>query len=391
MDSSRPASEAPVKVMVVGDSMSHGREGDFTWRFRLWQWLRKEDVNFTFVGQFKGTFVPERPRLHPPPDFNPPVNHSGGYAQGVDFHSNHFSLWGEQTYQCRKLIGQQVKEYQPDYLLVMLGFNDMAWGVGGSEDAICWMGELVENARREKPDVRIALANVPQPTPKQGTDHLKEMVDRYNDLLEDSLLGWRRQCQTSPIELVQVAETYICTEASYDGVHPAALGEFQITKAFSRTLVKAFGVGNDELEVPSEIPERPISIPERITTKVRPYGFDVTWDAVYGARRYDLRMRVGGESTWLLESEHDTNEALLTSDEVPIEDQTEYEFQVRTDNWVAQSGWSATASATSRLHLSPGSEHVAMEPEPDTDFVFVHLRETGPEGHWDIDFHEVII
>ncbi|KAF6833791.1 fibronectin type III domain-containing protein [Colletotrichum musicola] len=389
MDSSHPVSETSLKLMVVGDSMSHGREGDFTWRFRLWQWLRKEEVDFTFVGPFTGTFVPEKPRLHHPPDFNPPVNHSGGYAKGVDFRSNHFSLWGEQTYHCRKLIGQQVEEYQPDYLLVMLGFNDMAWGVGGPEDAIFWMGELIETARHDKPDVRIALANVPQPTPKQGTERLAEMIDRYNCLLEDSLERWRRECQTSPMELVQVTETYICTEASYDGVHPAALGEFQIAKAFSRTLVDAFGVGKKELEIPSEIPERPTSIPERTAAEARSYGFDVTWDAVYGARRYDLRMRIGGESTWLSESQHDTNEALITGNEVPIEDQTEYEFQVRTDNWVAQSGWSETASATSRLCLSPGSEDVAME--PDTELVFVHLREAGPEGHWDIDFHEVII
>ncbi|KAF6830625.1 fibronectin type III domain-containing protein [Colletotrichum plurivorum] len=308
---------------------------------------------------------------------------------GVDFQSNHFALWGEQTYQCRKLIGRQVEEYQPDYLLVMLGFNDMAWGVGGPEDAICWMGELIDNARREKPDVRIALANVPQPTPQHGTERLAEMIDRCNCLLEDSLPRWRQDCQTSPIELVQVAETYICPEASYDGVHPAALGEFQIAKAFSRTLAGAFDLGNEQLEIPSDIPERPISIPQTLTAKARPYGFDVTWDAVYGARRYELRMRIAGESAWLLESQHDTNEALITGDEIPIEDQTGYEFQVRTDNWVAQSGWSATAYATSCLRWSPGLEDVATD--SDTEFVFVHLREAGPEGHCDIDFREVVI
>lgn len=26
------------KMMIVGDSITHGQEGDFTWRYRLWQW-----------------------------------------------------------------------------------------------------------------------------------------------------------------------------------------------------------------------------------------------------------------------------------------------------------------------------------------------------------------
>lgn len=32
----------PTKVMVVGDSITQGFEGDWTWRYRLWQWFKDQ-------------------------------------------------------------------------------------------------------------------------------------------------------------------------------------------------------------------------------------------------------------------------------------------------------------------------------------------------------------
>lgn len=65
MDSRPSALTDSMKIMVVGDSISHGREGDFTWRYRLYQWLKSEKVDFEFVGPFIGTIRP--------PDAEPPT------------------------------------------------------------------------------------------------------------------------------------------------------------------------------------------------------------------------------------------------------------------------------------------------------------------------------
>ena len=41
----------PLRVMVVGDSISHGQEGDWTWRYRLWEWFRDStSTAVDFVG-----------------------------------------------------------------------------------------------------------------------------------------------------------------------------------------------------------------------------------------------------------------------------------------------------------------------------------------------------
>jgi hypothetical protein len=44
-----------ISMMIVGDSISQGGEGDWTWRYRLWEWFKVQDVIVDFVGPFLGT------------------------------------------------------------------------------------------------------------------------------------------------------------------------------------------------------------------------------------------------------------------------------------------------------------------------------------------------
>jgi len=44
-----------IRMMVVGDSISQGGEGDWTWRYRLWEWFKDQQVTVDFVGPFLGT------------------------------------------------------------------------------------------------------------------------------------------------------------------------------------------------------------------------------------------------------------------------------------------------------------------------------------------------
>jgi hypothetical protein len=53
--------------MIVGDSITHGAEGDFTWRYRLAKWLEAEDVKFEFKGPYIGTHPPAEPHAPQPP------------------------------------------------------------------------------------------------------------------------------------------------------------------------------------------------------------------------------------------------------------------------------------------------------------------------------------
>jgi hypothetical protein len=84
--------------------------------------------------------------------------------------------------------------------------------------------------------------------------------------------------------------------AAYDGLHPNELGEYQVSerssnprrgpqlrphkiaRAFTRALVHGLGIGNAPLEVPGQIPARPLPIPASLQIFESPVGLTATWD-----------------------------------------------------------------------------------------------------------------
>jgi hypothetical protein len=87
-------SAAPAgRIMVVGDSISQGHEGDFTWRYRLAQHLGNVGAAADFVGPWTGTNV--LPAAYPPgwPDTSSPPVHNGAYRPGISFDNDNLTQW----------------------------------------------------------------------------------------------------------------------------------------------------------------------------------------------------------------------------------------------------------------------------------------------------------
>ncbi|KAK3935262.1 receptor-type tyrosine-protein phosphatase F [Diplogelasinospora grovesii] len=374
-----------LKVMVVGDSISHGREGDWTWRYRIWEWFRQEKISAAFVGPYKGTVPPDPPSPpRPPPLASEPaapgfLRTDGGYANGVseDFlaNSRHFAVGGRQAAQAKDLVAEQVATYEPDLLLVQLGFNDISWGGSRPEQLLASMKTLVDEARSARPDVKFAVANVPQRTYIPGFDDLPTRTDAYNASLARAIPTW--STAGSPIALVHFRENYSCgghtSDAAYDGLHPNALGEYQLAQAFSRTLVDAFPEhfgGRVELSIPAEIPARPTPTPDNVKAEAIPGGIAVTWDSVYGAFGYDIRTRlaIGFPIPWNTSSagcnRYDTRWCLAGQ---------KWEYQVRTSGGDAvKSRWSGVVSAVAHPQTAPGPRNVVT-----------HATATGYAIRWD--------
>ncbi|WP_206508055.1 fibronectin type III domain-containing protein [Streptomyces chrestomyceticus] len=341
-----------LSVMVVGDSMSQGHEGDWTWRYRLWEWFQDQGVTVDFVGPYKGTVPHAEPAPPKPPalqgqepaqDTTPRT--SGGYAPGVrSFDSDHFAVWGRQAAQDKKLIADQVAKYRPDLLLVGLGFNDMGWFVSGPEGTLESMKELVDEARSAKPDLKFALADVPQRTRIGGREDLPRNTDTYNSMLRAAIPRW--STDRSPVELVDWRGNYDCEvdgcPAGYDGLHPNALGEYQIARAFELTLHDKFHLGKSVPPVPGDIEPRPTPVPAGVAATSGPGGITVSWDPVFGAYGYTVRNRLVGSGQW--------NELRVSAnryDTTWTTDGQKWEYQVRTDNGdQLKSGWSDVVGAT---------------------------------------------
>lgn len=222
-----PGDAMATKIMVVGDSISHGREGDWTWRYRIWEWFRQEGVAVRFVGPYKGTLPPDEPEPPRPPPLQseaprPGIPRSdGGYAQGVSpaFLEDccHFAFGGRQAMQTKTMIAEQIAAYQPDLCLVELGFNDIAWCVSGPQDTLDSMERLVGAARSAKPDLQFAIANVPHRTLLPGREDIPFNTNVYNTLLARAIPAW--SSPESPIALVRFCENYSCESCSFSPQH----------------------------------------------------------------------------------------------------------------------------------------------------------------------------
>ena len=143
---------------------------------------------------------PSPPGLQDAPDLSvynelhPDQITTGGYAAGTgSFDSDHYSAWGRQLVQASFLIGEQVATYQPDYLLVALGFNDVGWFISDAQGTFESLLTFINEARDAKPNVRMALANIPQRSFIGGRADLPIKTDVYNQLLK-SAIPWLSEC-----------------------------------------------------------------------------------------------------------------------------------------------------------------------------------------------------
>ncbi|KAK4663874.1 uncharacterized protein QC763_502030 [Podospora pseudopauciseta] len=309
----RPAT----RIMIVGDSISHGREGDWTWRYRIWEWFRQNNTPVVFVGPHKGTIPP------PPEDDR---TRDGGYAPDVDrdFLQDcyHYSWWGKAACVVKDGIGEQVATHKPDLCLVELGFNDIGWGISDPGGTLKSMEALITEARTHNQALKFAIANVPQRTIVPGLGDLPVRVETYNELLAQAIPSWNQP--SSPVVLVHLCENYLCREGSYDGLHPGALGEFEIAQAFSRTLLSPEFALTDrstkELEIPQPVPRRVLSTPVNLAAAASSPNREgwvrltVTWDLVYGAYSYDIRIKTGhDDALWDWHPVQDTRYQLWCS------------------------------------------------------------------------------
>lgn len=259
-----------------------------------------------------------------------------GYAIDVDtnfaLNPRHFTAVGRALWEDVDLISAMVERYNPEYLLVLLGFNDILWGItGNGSGVLANMEKFVALARAAKPNIKFAIGNVPHRSPRIGD--LTVRIDSYNGLLAAAVPQW--STEISPIEFVHIQESYSCEEgecrAAHDGLHPNTLGDYQIAHAFSRALIKGYKLGNTELTIPDprDLPVRSISIPKNFRAVADAHGANVTWDMVYGARGYDIQSRVLGGETWILWPNQQGNSFFATWPEGEV---IEIEFKIRVNN-----------------------------------------------------------
>ncbi|OTA07314.1 hypothetical protein A9Z42_0082030 [Trichoderma parareesei] len=151
---------------------------------------------------------------------------------------------------------QGVLESTPaDLILFMLGFNDMGWFYSDAIGTIDSVETFISNARAANPNIKLAVANVPQRSFIGGREDLVENTEIYNALLAKYITQWTTE--QSPIHLVELEQNYDCAPdscpAGYDGLHPTAWDDPNLV--------------------------RPLPEPGNFQMFSSPQGVTATWDA----------------------------------------------------------------------------------------------------------------
>ncbi|MCW2877904.1 MAG: Fibronectin type domain protein [Sphaerisporangium sp.] len=234
--------DATPNVMIVGDSISQGREGDYTWRYRLWRCLDERGADVRFVGPWTGTWVSSAVQPGDDPAHPADPVHAGPYRRGIRFGgSRHYSCWGRRLHEAKDNIRDAVATYDVGYLMVALGFNDLAWGVSSPLRLLADVGTFVGRAREANPDVQLLVANVVHRTPLSDHPHLAGDITFYNRELAYRLAAL--STARSKVVLVDLDGDWDPYGDAYDGVHPNSAGEIKIANAFAGVFSSVFGHG----------------------------------------------------------------------------------------------------------------------------------------------------
>ncbi|QUX26892.1 fibronectin type III domain-containing protein [Nocardiopsis akebiae] len=379
----RASGDGP-KIMVVGDSITHGNEGSHSWRYVLDQHLNDNGVAADFVGPRTGAYdihTDIRNRaildgLEPPPqEYYPGPSTARYYDNGFD--RDHNAMWGWTFADANNTIERDVNEHDPDYLLIALGFNDITWGYSDAPGTVASARTMIDEARAANPDIRILISNVVTRTLLPEFEWLNPEIREYAGLLESEVASL--STDRSPVHLVDISSGYDPVSHAWDGLHPNARGDYFIGSHFADALHGEFGVGAPYGPVPSDPPDVSLDKPAWIKVETTDQGFRVGWARVFGAAGYHVWTRnVTENQDWLLLPLPVPGDYFYST---WVRDGDTYEFRVapaRGDDHVGPV--SDTASAVASPRTLPGPPNVTAQVDG-TEVVVRWDSRTGAQGY----------
>lgn len=221
-----------MRFMFVGDSMTIGRAGDFTWRYRMWQHLNAAHGGpYAIVGPRTGLYDAQA---------DAPVSHAYGAPDFPAKAWGHLAGWGEGWQHMAPVIRGAVAGHRADILLVSLGLIDLGFYTDSDRTAL-YAREFIAEARAANPRVRIVLLPVIPNTRADTDPEFAAEVDRFNDLLAKAVADL--DDAASPLLTASHPASYDIHRDTYDGTHPGPSGEHLLAGAFADAMNQAWGLG----------------------------------------------------------------------------------------------------------------------------------------------------
>ncbi len=263
--------------MIVGDSVTQGSAGDYTWQYRLYEHLRADGIRPRMVGPYGWLYnnVANFQRDH-------------SYADPNFEHAND-AAWGMALFREKDAIGGKVAIYRPNYLLVLLGLNDIFW-YGFSQSVMAEnLASFIAAARAANPHIRIVLGLIP-PDIHERKPAFAASIATYNHTISST--ASRLSTTASPIAVAHDGSGINVAADLWDGTHPNANGEIKIAAAFADVLASRFHLGRAYPTPYPVLPTGPLTRPQ-LTVRPSPTARQavLSWTLAPGAGSYYVYLK----------------------------------------------------------------------------------------------------
>lgn len=217
-------SNPPVRILLLGDSITQADYAHLSYRYWLWMKLIDTGVDFDFVGSMKSN-------LSGDPVWPGYMKHS--------FDRDHEGHWGWRTDQILNgaegmengKLSEWLLDYTPDIVLIHLGSNDIFEGRRYS-DIFSDLKQIVETLRADNPNVIILVAKL-IPT---GYPVANRLIEDFNSGIDP--LAAEISTPTSPVIVVDQFKDFNPAKNLFDNIHPNKRGEKKMAETWFNALMK---------------------------------------------------------------------------------------------------------------------------------------------------------
>lgn len=325
------ATEAATRIMLVGDSITQGQSGFYTWRYDLWRSLDAAG-DYNLVGPRSDQFESD----------NGIDNEytTSGYPD-PNFDRNHAARWGMALGLRDWNLNHLTAQYKPDAVVLALGTNDVLWFPGTQQDYAPHIAAAVQEIRDaafwmegRKPAVVLT------------------QVYRENDQHPDARENWNAAAAqvaaemsepTSPVTVADYSAVNPATD-TYDTVHPNRFGEIKIAEAV-RSGLAAVGVATNSAYISAPAAARASDV----AAKPVKGGVRVSWKRPSASADADLwkRSKVKVKGKWRAWGPWKRVTAALPiaqADDLlaPASRPTRHQYRVRAYDGGMASGWTTS-------------------------------------------------
>ena len=261
---SRPGRTVEIRVLTIGDSITQGMVGDYSWRFRLQQSLAAvQSKSFDAAGRARAyDFVGNRTSTYD-------QRSKTEVEDYIDprFDRDHAGIVGMRASAVRYDVAELVRATNPHVIVLSLGLNDLVQG-SAPATVVPHIERIINDARQAAPGVAIVLSHQ-TPTWVAGVNDLNRLLTQVASRLD------RRGAR---VDIAAVPPGYQRGQDTWDRYHPNAVGEIKLAHQVHLSLQR---LGFAARPNPLNPASFPAAGPPRALIDVRvlsaPRGFTASW------------------------------------------------------------------------------------------------------------------